>query len=134
MAERAIKQLAQTHGLELGPLLEGMQGLGPYMHVSPQIEPCSTSAVVFDAPLGIGIEPPERQVVEVDILEPGPVGGAAVWFEALYGDVVVANPPGDPGHWGHMVAGFPVELGGPKGGRIALAVEIEDGHVTVRPA
>ena len=54
-----------------------------------------------------------------------------VWFEADYGDDRMTNAPGQGGHWGQLVCGWP-ELVGVKD-RVDVTVTLDNG-VSIRPA
>lgn len=132
---RALGELSRVHGLDLAPLVQGLDDLEPYAFVSPQVEAASAPVCVADVALGTGDRPPESVRVRIPVGEPGPLGGTVTWFEAELDDgLVLDNAPGRPGHWGHLVHGWPTERGGVRGGSVELEVGFdEDEGVQVRP-
>ncbi|MCB9744498.1 MAG: 50S ribosomal protein L11 methyltransferase [Alphaproteobacteria bacterium] len=107
-AQAQLRGLSQRFGLELGPLQEALAQAGDYRFISPRVELASKPTLLFDADLREGRLPPEAQTLALEVLEPGPVGGAALWFEAeLDEGLSLQNAPGHPGHWGHLVFGWP---------------------------
>jgi predicted O-methyltransferase YrrM len=133
---KTLDRLGTQHQLDLSPLLDGLDDLEPYKFVAPQVATVTAPVCIADLALGAGQRPAEHQRVALPVEEPGPVGGAVVWFEAEIDDgLVMHNAPGSPGHWGHLVLGWAHEVGGRSGGHVSVDVDIdlEDG-VTVRPA
>ncbi len=132
---KVLKGLSSRLDLDLGPLVDGLDTLEPYRFISPKAVPVTGSQCVLDLPLGTGERPPEVVQVEVPVEKAGPVGGAFVWFEAELDDGVwMSNAPTDPGHWGHMVSGWPTEVGGATGGTVSIEVRLDpDEGVSVHP-
>ena len=121
--------------LDLGEVKQLLARPGPYTYVSSSVELASEPVCLWRFELGSGARPDE--VLERDILvsEPGPIGGATVWFEAVYDDgLVMSTRPGCPGHWGHLVCAGPEERGARAGQRVPVRVEVDDGHLEVHPA
>lgn len=115
-------------GLDLSPLAQVLD-VGAYRSVGRGI-PCGPPTLLYDLPVGSPERPtPRRATLAVD--DPGPVGGAMVWFEASYGDDRMTNAPGRGGHWGQLVCGWP-ELVGVKD-RVDVTVTLDNG-VSIRPA
>ena len=111
-ARRAVAGLEARLGLQLGALADALTDVEPYRYHAGQVELASPPAVVWDLPLGEGAEPDEEVRVDLVPDQPGPVGGAVVWFEATYDDgLVLDNAPGRPGHWGHLVSAWDREVG-----------------------
>lgn len=127
-----LDSLSQKWDLDLGPLRSSLQELGAYRYMSPLIAPVSDAAAWFDAPLGQAHAPPDEQIVSVTVQQAGPIAGAAVWFEAEMDDgLVMHNRPGHPGHWGHLVCGWPEERGARAGETVSLCVRLDDDGVDV---
>jgi len=133
---RVLDRLSDHHDLDLAPIVDGLTDLDPYTSISPGAAPVTEPLCVLDLPLGDGARPPSSVRVEVPVLEAGPIGGAVVWFEAdLDDDLAMSNEPDHPGHWGHLVSGWASEIGGARGGTIAVDVQLDvEGGVSVQPA
>jgi len=133
---QVLAQLSQHHQLDLSPLVDGLDTLEPYRFLSPAAVPVTRSHCVLDLPLGTGTRPPQVVHVEVPVEHSGPVGGALVWFEAEVDDGVwMSNPPTNPGHWGHLLSGWPTEVGGARDGVVSIEVLLDvDEGVVVQPA
>ncbi len=133
-AGRALRALCDEFSLDDAGLLRVLEAPGPYTYVTSSVELASEPALVCDLPLGAGVEPPEELTVEVPVAEPGPVGGAVVWFEADYDEgLALDNAPGAAGHWGHLVSAWPRERGARAGERVGLRVCIDDRQLEVHP-
>ena len=77
--------------------------------------------LVWDLEVGVDADPAEPVEHELAALDPGPVGGVAVWFEADLDDgIVMHNRPGEPNHWGQLVCNWSHERGLGLGGRISV--------------
>ncbi len=121
-----LQGLQSTHDLDLAPLVDGLGTLGAYRSISPQAVPITTSHCVFDLPLGTGARPPPVVRMEIPVEQPGPVGGAFVWFEADIDDgLSMSNGPDHPGHWGHLVSGWATEVGGATGRSLTVDVRLD---------
>jgi SAM-dependent methyltransferase len=130
-----LDRVSRTHHLDLSPLLDELDALEPYRYFSPELAPVTAPVCVADLKLGTGERPPAHQRLRLPVTEAGPIGGAALWFEAELDDgLVLDNAPGHPGHWGHLVLGWPVEVGGPRGGAVEVDVVVDDEEITVTPA
>ncbi|MEL6346734.1 MAG: 50S ribosomal protein L11 methyltransferase [Myxococcota bacterium] len=133
-AKRAIGALGERWGLSLGPLEAALDNLGAYRYLSPKIEPVGPPVCWFDAHLGHGRRPDQTIAVEASVTEATPISGVAIWFSAELDDgLVLHNRPGHPGHWGHMVFGWPTERGARAGETIRLEIAVDDEEIDVRP-
>lgn len=111
-ARRNVATLGATHGLDLGLLDALLADCGPYPHVHHTGELASAPVCVWDLEIGEATRPTEPMEVDLVATDPGPVGGAVVWFEAeLDDDVTMTNPPGAGGHWGQLISAWPEERG-----------------------
>ncbi len=133
-ARAQVESLSRRFDLEIGPLRAALQQVEPYGYVAGSARLASAPALAWELPLGTGARPSPRQRVQVEVSEPGPVGGAVVWFEATYDEgLTLDNAPGRPGHWGHAVSAWDREQGARQGG-FALELTLgEDLEVSVRP-
>lgn len=133
-ARRQVQALSQRLDLEIGPLRAALQQVEPYRYLAGSVSLASRPALVWELALGTGERPAERVRVEVEVDEPGPVGGAVVWFEATYDEgLVLDNAPGRPGHWGHAVSAWDQEVGA-RLGSFALELSLDgEMEVEVRP-
>lgn len=131
-----VRVLETRHGLDLGPLSGALDTLDPYGFVAPRVDVVSPPVCIADLTLGVGEEPVEEQRVRLLPEASGPVGGVAVWFRAELDDgLVLHNAPGHPGHWGHLVLGWPVHLEGRSDQPVEVDVRIDvDEGVVAMPA
>lgn len=133
---QALDQLARlerAHDLDFAPVREAFADPGPYAYVSPRVELASRPVRLYHADLH---DPPEPEdlTVEVEVDEPGPVGGVALWFSAeLDADLVMHNQPGEGGHWGSQVLSWPT-LVGARRGRFALHAQFDGDGYLISPA
>lgn len=131
-ARRAISQVGAKFGVEVGPLLEGLQRPGPYRYVSGGETLASEPVLLWDIALGNHQEPDEELIREVTCIDPGPIAGALVWFEADLGDgITMSNPPGKTTHWGQFVNAWPIERGVGAGGTLRIRATLEDDSVEI---
>ncbi len=129
-ARRALVELATAHDLRLDPLLEGLDTLEPYAYIAPTVEAVAPTVQALDLALGRGEVPPERIELRLPTEGLEAVRGVVVWFEAVLDEgLSMANPPGRPGHWGHLVLGLPRLV--PAGQPLALHLSIDDDELTV---
>lgn len=134
-ARREVRGLSERYGLELGRLDALIANPGPYAHVTNVPEVVTAPALVWDLEVGVDRRP--HQVVELELraLDPGPVGGVCVWFEADLDDgIELANRPGEGGHWGQLVCSWPEERGLRKDGLLKVRISVDDEGVLVVPA
>ncbi|MEZ4237331.1 MAG: 50S ribosomal protein L11 methyltransferase [Myxococcota bacterium] len=75
---------AGTHGLDLSPILDGVDALEPYRFFSPQVQLASAPACIADLASAPARAPRSLPAAAPAVHDPGPVGGATVWFEAEY--------------------------------------------------
>lgn len=129
-----VKRIGAEFDLCVGAL-DGLVGSAcARREVCFDVETAGPSALTIDLRLGRG-ERPENRMFEATADADGPVSGAVVWFEAeLDGGVVIGNPPGRPGAWGHLVCHWPRERVVQAGERVPLLMTIEDGRIYVEPA
>jgi 16S rRNA G966 N2-methylase RsmD len=130
-----LQALERAHRLDLTVLTDELDGLEPYVGLSAAVVPVSEPVCLVDLALGTGERPEVARRMRVKVEGDEPVRGAVIWFEAeLDEGLVLANPPGSPGHWGHQVIGWPTAVL-PKRGQVAVEVEVdEDEGVQVTPA
>lgn len=133
-ARTELQRLATAHGLELGPLLDGLDTLEPYPFLAPTLGRCGPLVEAFALPLGTGDEPPEALDLALPWPHEGPVRAIAVAFAADLDDgLVLANPPGQPGHWGHLVLGLPAPAEADDG-VLELTLFVDEGELSVERA
>ncbi|MCO4746953.1 MAG: class I SAM-dependent methyltransferase [Proteobacteria bacterium] len=134
-ARRAIAGVGERFGLEVGPLLSGLADPGPYRYVTGGERLASEPVLLWDIALGTGEEPDEEVVREITSIDPGPIGGVVIWFEAdLGGGITMRNPPGSTTHWGQHVNAWPAEIGAGAGASVKVRAIIEDDSVSISPA
>jgi hypothetical protein len=127
-----LRRLAAEHGLELGPLREGLEQLEPYRYVAPDVTPLGTAVDLLDLDLRDAVVP-EELVISVPKLPDELVGGAVLWFEALLDDgLVLSNHPGRAGHWGLLVQEWGQQVGhGADHVQVRVLLDEEDGATVV---
>jgi SAM-dependent methyltransferase len=97
----------------------------------PSLAVVSTPVLAYDLPIGVGQRPGMR-TVEVEVLEPGPVGGAVVWFEAeLDEGILFSNGPDERGGRGQLLCAWPAPRSFRAGDRVALRVDATRPHLEV---
>lgn len=133
-ARREVVTLGRDLDLEVGPLLSALECRTPYRYQSTTEVPVGPPVLLYDLALGAGERPGDLHVALL-VDEPGPVGGALIWFEAvLDDDLVLSNAPGRGGdHWGQLVCAWADEIGGVPGRPIPLAVRLDDGELELLP-
>lgn len=132
-AQSELNRLADRFDLDLAELRVALDPAEPYRYLSTVEDPISAPALLYDLPLGSGVQPDELVQVEVEVTEPGPCAGAIVWFEATYDDALtIGNAPGPENHWGQLVCAFGQERGVRMGERVALTVDVDDHELEVR--
>lgn len=129
-----LRRLAEAHGLELGPLRDGLDGLEPYRYVAPDVTTLGQPVDLLDLDLHDAVVPDEL-VITVPKAVAAKAGGAALWFEAELDDgLVLANPPGRTGHWGVLVQEWAQTVGeGDDHVAVRVVLDEEDG-ATILPA
>ncbi|MBN2798409.1 MAG: 50S ribosomal protein L11 methyltransferase [Deltaproteobacteria bacterium] len=135
-ARDQVRALASRLDLNLGSLLDALGDAGPYSYVAAAPALASAPALIWDLALGTDEEPEEERVVPLLPLEPGPVGGVVLWFEAQLDEgLVMSNAPGVSGHWGQLVCAWDRELGGRADRPIPIRFSVdEDGLTAGEPA
>lgn len=138
-AEEAVAARAEVAGIaeRAGVSTEALEAvLGPrepYRYVAPGAPLVGPPVCLFEVRLGEAAEPPAHVSRSLAVDRDAAVGGVAVWFEArLEEDLVIANRPARPGHFGVLRCDFadPVDL--PEGGVLGVEVEVDDGLVVRR--
>lgn len=133
-ARRQVRALSSEYDLDVGQLLAALECHEPYRYQSTSEAPVTEPVVLWDLAVGTGERPPEVTRVEVPIVEPGPIGGAMVWFEADLDDgLAMSNDPGGEDHWGRLICAWADEIGGVVGGSLGVEVTIEDDELSVMP-
>ena len=130
-----LEKLEQTYGLQLGALRSSLQCEESYRYFTSQVRLASSPTLAWDVPLGEVDAVDELKEVLVACEEPGPIGGAVVWFEALYDTgLTLENPPGQGGHWGHLAFDWSSERAVRGGETVEIRLELDDGELDVLPA
>lgn len=133
-ARRAIARVGATFGVEVGPLLDGLQDPGPYRYASIKEMIASEPVLLWDLALGTDQEPDEEIIRDIICLDPGPIAGALLWFEADLGDgITMSNPPGTSTHWGQFVNAWPTEYSVGVGGAVQIRATLEDDSIEISP-
>lgn len=129
-AEAELARHSARFNLNLGAISEVMRSGSSHVYNSSHEVPVGPAVQVYEVVLGDGqpIPGPVERVLEV--VEPGPVSGVMVWFEARMDEhTTLGNPPRNPGHWGHHVCAFGRELAGERGQKIRVRFEIRGKHL-----
>ena len=133
LARAEVARIADACGLSVGPIEAAMAHAEVYPYLVDRVVVAGPPVVVHDLALGGGERPPDRCVISCPA-EPGPVDGVVLWFEALLDDqLVLANAPGTPGHWGHLVCSWPQELAVKKGGVLQVQISVGDDGLDAVP-
>ena len=128
-----LASLSRETGLDLSPLRRTLTPSEPYTYAAPEPVLLGPPSEVCVLPLGQGAEPPERVTCTLRADRAGAVGGVAVWFEADYsGGLSMSNRPGQGGHWGTMVCGWPAVVRLGAGEVLRVHIELGDGVVVTR--
>jgi len=129
-----LRRMASEHGLELGPLREGLEALEPYRYVAPDVTTLGTAVDLLDLDLHDAVVP-EELVISVPKPADTRAGGAVLWFEAVLDEgLVLSNHPGRTGHWGVLVQEWPRQVGEGKDALTVRVVLDEEDGATVEPA
>ncbi len=133
-ARRQVQGFAGRYGLDLTRLDQVLANPGPYTYLHQIRALAGPPVLLWDLAVGQDDEPDEPVEVALTVDEPGPVGGAVVWFEAqLDGETVMSNRPESWGHWGQLVCGWAEERGVPMGTGIRVVAEPGEDGLVVRP-
>jgi SAM-dependent methyltransferase len=133
-ARASVQGLGEAYDLNLTPLQDCIGQAGVYSYISSNVVLAGPPVCVWDIALGTDQEPESLVSLELSVEEPGPVGGAVVWFEADYlAGGVMHNRPESQNHWGNLVCAWPQEIGVRMGGSVAVDVVLDEHHVEVRP-
>ncbi len=133
-ARREVARLSARYGLELGRLDALCASPGPYPSVRHVGELATEPAVLWDLEVGVDPRPSSPVTVDLEVREPGPVGGVAVWFEAEVDDgIEMHNRPGTPNHWGQLVCCFAAERGIGLGGRLRITAWPDPDGLRIEP-
>lgn len=132
-ARRELDAIEKAHGLDLGSVRASLDQAGGYAYVSQRSSLASHPALLYSTDLLDPADPTEVEI-EVQVDEPGPVGGVAIWFRAELDDgIVLENPPGASSHWGLQICAWP-ELVGARKGAFRLRAEPDGSGFDVVPA
>ena len=133
-ARASVGALGAEYDLDLQPLQSCIGQAGVYSYISSNVVLAGPPVRVWDIALGTEQDPEPMVSLELPVDEPGPVGGAVVWFEADYlAGGTMHNRPDTPNHWGNLVCAWPEEIGVRMGGSVSVDVVLEEHHVEVRP-
>jgi SAM-dependent methyltransferase len=133
-ARGEVRRAAAAFDLEVGHLLSVLECRESYRYHTSTEHPITAAVPVFDLPVGGPERPPASTRVSVRVEEPGPIGGAMVWFEAdLDEGIVLSNPPGGEDHWGQLICAWADEMPGVAGTEIQLEVRVVDDELEVLP-
>jgi hypothetical protein len=128
-----VERLARAFDLDLGHLVDTLTPTTSYRQFSRTDELASTVATAWDVALGEVDRVATDVEAEVEILDPGPIGGAVIWFEAdLDETTTMDNAPGRGGHWGQILCGWARQRGTRKGQKIRLHLTLRGTEVDVR--
>ena len=106
-ALKELQRLGADFDLDFGPVAQGLAVPGPYTYVSPRVELASAAALLWAADLK-QFDDPQDIEISVEVADPGPVGGVAMWFRAVLDEgLEIDNAPGAGGHWGTEVQAWP---------------------------
>ena len=133
-AASELCRFEEAYGLKLGALKSALQCDESYRYFTSQVRLASAPCLAWDVALGDVEELDEVKTLQVPCQDPGPVGGAVVWFEALYDEgLIMQNPPGAGGHWGHLAFDWSTERAVRSGDSVHIRLEIDDGELDVVP-
>ncbi|MBW2256864.1 MAG: class I SAM-dependent methyltransferase [Deltaproteobacteria bacterium] len=133
-AREEVRRASAAFDLDVGHLLSVLTCRESYRYHTTAEHPITAPVKVFDLPVGGSERPPMSTRVTVRVEDPGPIGGAMVWFEAdLDEGIVLANPPGGEDHWGQLICAWAKEIPGVSGAEMALEVRVVDGELEVLP-
>lgn len=103
--------------------------------LAPQVSPISEGTLALDVDLATGRGYEDALSVVTTPQIDGRAGGAVVWFEApLIDELVLTNRPGQPGHWGHLIANWHQAIEIRAGEPLELLLSFVDGEVDLVPA
>lgn len=126
-AQAEIERIAQRVGLEVEPLRAGLQTRQSYRYLAPSLRLLGPPVLAHDLVLGDGSQPPTRVELRMEAEEADAVAGVALWFRAeLTDDLWLGNPPGQPGHWGHLVCAWPELVGVRAGGALRVPLQLDE--------
>ncbi len=127
-----IRRIAGKLGIDVNPIATAVGDVGVYRYLDDVERLAGPPQILWEAPLGRGWRPPERDRRTLPVGPGGPAGGAVVWFEAeVEPGIWLDNGPGHGGHWGQLVCGWS-EPGPP--GDVEVVVKMVDDELTVIPA
>lgn len=112
-ATEEVHQLGERLGLDVRPVLDELDSVGPYRYVTADVALAGPAVTVIERPLGA--DPHPRLDVTLELTGRGPFSGVVVWFEGRYDhDLWMDNAPGAAGHWGNLVCTWARPVRGPK--------------------
>ncbi|MFT5683368.1 MAG: SAM-dependent methyltransferase [Myxococcota bacterium] len=131
-ALKELQRLGADFDLDFGPVAQGLAAPGPYTYVSPRVELASAAALLWAADLK-QFDDPQDIEISVEVADPGPVGGVAMWFRAVLDEgLEIDNAPGAGGHWGTLIQAWP-ELVGARSGPFRLKATATETGFEVEP-
>jgi predicted O-methyltransferase YrrM len=118
-----------------GRALEGvLRTAEPYRYVAPAAAPVGPAVELCRVALGVEAAPPADLAARLTVERPSEVGGVVIWFEARFaGDLVLANRPEHPGHFGVLRCDFADPRALAPGEELEVVAEVDEG-LAVRPA
>jgi SAM-dependent methyltransferase len=127
-----LLQWEQTFGLKLGALKSALRCEESYRYFASTVRLASSPALAWDVVLGTEEEVVPCKEVALTCPDPGPVGGAVVWFEAVYDEgLSLCNAPGQGGHWGQLCFDWSTESAVVAGQKVTVSLELDEGEVDV---
>ncbi|MDP2307661.1 MAG: class I SAM-dependent methyltransferase [Pseudomonadota bacterium] len=132
LARAQVRSIGARYRLATGALEACLDTPLAYVSVTATEVPAGLPVLAWDIALGTGARPaPLTLTLTAD--DPGPIAGVLLWFEAELDDhLVLANPPGNGGHWGQLLCAFAEERGLRAGGSLSVSLSVDGDHVTAR--
>lgn len=127
-----VAALESAYELKLAPLSEALQTDASNRFFAPHITPVTSPVLAWSLPLGVEGLFVQEQVVRIPVEQACRVGGAVVWFEAVYGpNHSLHNAPECPGHWGHLVFDWTTLRSVSPGEVVTVHMDVDDGELDV---
>ncbi|MCB9779234.1 MAG: class I SAM-dependent methyltransferase [Alphaproteobacteria bacterium] len=126
---RAVRRLGEKYDLPVAAILDAINQSPRSRNTASWVELRSTAALAWSGDLALYRPPAACTRVTVTPTGSGRVSGAALWFAAPYDDeLVLANEPQEPGHWGIFTVTWPHPIRVEKGKPVSLDVFLDDEH------
>lgn len=126
-AAEIVEELGRTWNLNVRPLLETLEATPARTTSASWVELRSAPVLALRVPLGVPERHPESVELELVASQKGRVCGAVIWFSARYDDqLVLANPPQEPGHWGLLVTCWPRAMSLEEGAKVRVRVDLRE--------